>query len=322
MADLSVSLQHDTYCVAVLSNPAIADPFIRHMLEPEMAAELADGPPMSVPTNVAGADLSRGIFDLAYLYRLKSGGWLKIVFEHKSSQDRRTPAQMARYIALALESPDPPGEALEMVLPVVLYHGRKRDWTLRCAKESFRTRGRLRELFGFFYLLWNLMKLDLDSLPLPRLVWAVVATMVGAFRNAAGQARLLDPIILALPDGELIERQTLLYIANAWRMDHAELDARVKTLKPERAKEDIMGTVLEEMAASSKAEGLAEGLAAGKAEGLAAGKAETLLKQLRLKFRRLPAEVQARVSAASAAQLDAWLEAVLYAESLDDVFSA
>ena len=311
MAALSVPLQHDTYCVAVLGNPAIADPFIRHMLEPEMVADLADGPPVPVPTSMAGGDLSRGIFDLAYLYRLKSGGWLKIVLEHKSSQDRRTPAQMARYVALAMESPDPPGEGLEMVLPVVLYHGRKRDWTLRCAKESFRTRGRRpRRLHGFFYLLWNLMRLDLDRLPLPPLVWAVTATMVGAFRTAAVQARLLDPIILALPDGDLIERQTLLYIANAWPMDHAELEARVKALKPARAREDIMGTVLEEMAASSKA------------EGLVAGKAETLLKQLRLKFRRLPAGVQARVGTASPEQLDSWLEAVLDAESLDDVFVA
>ena len=310
-----VPLHHDTYCLAALSNPAIADPLIRFLLEPEIASELADGLPRLVPTGMAGADLSRGDFDLAYLYPLKSGGRLKIILEHKSSQERRTPAQMSRYTTLSLESPDAPGEEPTEILPVVLYHGKRKGWTLRHARESFRTRHPgLRQLFGFFYLLWNLMKLDLDSLPLPPLVWAVAAALVGAFSNVAAQARLLDPIILALPDHDLIEGQTLLYIANAWQMDHARLEARVKALKPGRAKEDIMGTVLEKMAATAEAKGLAK----GKAEG----KAETLLKQLGLKFRRLPAAVPARVSAASPAQLDSWLEAVLYAESLDDVFAA
>ena len=306
-----VPLQHDTYCLAALSDPAIADPLIRFLLEPEIASELADGLPELMPTGVAGADLSRGDFDLAYLYPLKSGGWLKIVLEHKSSQERLTPAQMARYLALSLASPDAPSKEPTEVLPVVLYHGKRQRWALRHAWESFRTRApSARRLFGFFYLLWNLMKLDLDNLPLPRPVWAVVAAMVGAFRNAPAQARLLDPIILALPDRGLLEGQTLLYIANAWKMDHAKLEARVKALKPARAKEKIMGTVLEEMAANAEAKGEAK------------GKAEALLKLLRRKFTRLPAAVPAQVGAAAPEQLDSWLEAVLDAESLDEVFAA
>lgn len=64
-------------------------------------------------------------------------------------------------------------------------------------------------------------------------------------------------------------------------------------------------------------------IALGKTEGKAEGKAEVLLKLLGLRGFTLPPELRARVeSCQELATLDLWVERVLSATSLDDVFAA
>jgi predicted transposase/invertase (TIGR01784 family) len=58
----------------------------------------------------------------------------------------------------------------------------------------------------------------------------------------------------------------------------------------------------------------------GRTEGKAVGKAETLLRQLRRRFVTLSADVEARVQAADSDQLDEWLDRILDAKTLTDVF--
>ena len=65
-----------------------------------------------------------------------------------------------------------------------------------------------------------------------------------------------------------------------------------------------------------------EGMQKGLQEGRRAGRAETVLKQLRLKFRRLPAGTAARVREASETELERWTERVLTATSLADVLES
>ena len=73
--------------------------------------------------------------------------------------------------------------------------------------------------------------------------------------------------------------------------------------------------------AEGEAKGRAEGEAKGRAEGEAMGRAEVLLKLLRLRFAEPPADMEQRVREASIEELDRWVERVLSAESLDDVFA-
>jgi len=56
-------------------------------------------------------------------------------------------------------------------------------------------------------------------------------------------------------------------------------------------------------------------------EGEARGRAAVLLKQLQLRFGPLPDAVTVRVQSASIEELDAWVEQVLSATSLDEAFA-
>ncbi len=67
-----------------------------------------------------------------------------------------------------------------------------------------------------------------------------------------------------------------------------------------------------------RAERLEKGIERGRSEALA----ELLLRQLSLRFGDVPGAVRERVRNASAAELEAWAEAVLVAMSLDDVLAA
>ncbi len=77
-----------------------------------------------------------------------------------------------------------------------------------------------------------------------------------------------------------------------------------------------MGSIAEEWIE----QGFARGEARGKAAGIAEGKAETVLRLIQLNFGDLSSERSELVRKATTDQLDHWLEALLNAEALDDVF--
>lgn len=71
-----------------------------------------------------------------------------------------------------------------------------------------------------------------------------------------------------------------------------------------------------------KAEGRAEGLEQGMRQGRVAGERAMLERLLLRRFGSLSPEVEDRVAKASAADLEAWADKVLDAETLDDVFNS
>jgi predicted transposase YdaD len=89
---------------------------------------------------------------------------------------------------------------------------------------------------------------------------------------------------------------------------------------PEPTKETFM-TAAQEWFLEGKEEGRIE----GKEEGLEAGErralASTLTRQVRLRFRDIPPEAIARIEAATKPELERWLERILTAETLDDLFA-
>ena len=63
-----------------------------------------------------------------------------------------------------------------------------------------------------------------------------------------------------------------------------------------------------------------KGRTAGLAEGEEKGKVETLRRQLRRRFNTLPSNVEGRIESANRGQLDEWLDRILDARTLADIF--
>ena len=112
-------------------------------------------------------------------------------------------------------------------------------------------------------------------------------------------------------------RILLRYVASAAPGEGFAALRRILASCEGRAKEEIMTA-----ADRFRREGFKLGIEKGIEKGIDQGKAALLLKQLRLRFGELPADVATRVSQASTAELETWAERVLTAPDLQSCLSA
>ena len=219
--------------------------------------------------------------------------------------------------------------ALPPIVPLIFYHGRERWSEVLSVAEMIAGEG---ELAAFARRLCCVLH-DLGERPLAALsgdaaVWSGLAALVAAFRGQA-EAGVLRRILSGLPDGSELELQVLSYIVRTYELTPTVLETAARAAKPERW-EALMSTVAEAWVregeakgeARGRAEGNAEGRVEGKAEGRAEGKAETLLRLLQRRFGPVPERTRARVAVGSAAEIDVWIDALLDAQSLTEVFAA
>ena len=69
-----------------------------------------------------------------------------------------------------------------------------------------------------------------------------------------------------------------------------------------------------------RVEGLEMGIEKGRVEGERAALAAMVLRQARLRFGDVPAEAASRIASASTTELERYVEGILTAERLDDLF--
>lgn len=115
-------------------------------------------------------------------------------------------------------------------------------------------------------------------------------------------------------DGQSLEENSAEYIRKAVAKATVEPEARARAAAETRGRAAAI--------AKGRAEGLAKGRAEERAEARATTLAEMLLKQLTLKFGRLPAHAQRRVRGARVAQLERWIERVVEASTLGMVIGS
>lgn len=123
----------------------------------------------------------------------------------------------------------------------------------------------------------------------------------------AGNADLavLTRFMARIPRGSDLEGPISEYMVEIWDGDEQTLLTAARNAQSETG-ERVMGQLAERL----------------KAEGRTDGIAETLLHLLQRKFGQVPAEAQARVAQASTAELDAWVDKVIDAPTLRDVFDS
>ena len=321
---------HDAMFAAGFKHPEVLSAVLKAIFAPEVV-ELFAGPPELLSSRFLDGQLKGRIADLLFRIPLTTGpeDYAYVPLEHKSRSERLAALQVAGYALAILNDYGPEaGQAVPWVLPVLVHCGERR-WTAPLSLAGLikgdHAIARLarRWLRGPVCSLLDLAELPLDTLEAVPLAWAVCATLRGAMRPAEREA-LLPGIIRRLPDELLIERQAVGYILAVWKIDRAELEAVMSTVKPTRA-----ASLLEEAGtdligygeAIGRAEGRAEGQAEGQAEGEAKGKAEMLTKQMRRRFGPAAEAVLPRIAAAGIDELDRWSEAIFDAPSPEAVLA-
>jgi predicted transposase YdaD len=258
------------------------------------------------------------------VWRVKVSGhwfWIYVVIEFQSRPDRWMALRMMAYVGLlgqhlVREQKDLPEDRLPPILPIVLYTGEP-AWhaPLDVADCFIPPPESLRPYLPHFqYHLIDEQRLNLHPLAEMRNVTAAVFALETS-RSDDDILALLRAMgaLLAAPDMQPL-RQDLEQWAKTSLHGHAPastIDQIHGILEGEGMLADSFKVVFKQV----EQRGRLEGLHAGRMEG----EASVLIRQLTRRFGPLPDWAEARLREADAMQLDAWVDAVLDAESLVDV---
>jgi hypothetical protein len=163
---------------------------------------------------------------------------------------------------------------------------------------------------GERFLFRGLTEMSPEALSSDAVVQAGLVTLT---QRALGSLRL---IVNALDGNPVLQRLFMEYILRTYR------DVTVTDLMVDlnQAGADEMEGVVSTIAEALIAEGEAKGRAEGEASGMARGKKQDLTRLLERRFGPLSQPIKERIVKARLDQLDAWIDRVLDAESLEAVF--
>ena len=313
---------HDAFIKALLSDPNRLLSLLLDQLPREITELFSKSPPVIVESNFFGDDLRKSQADLLVKVEMTSGepGFFYVLVEHKSYQDPAVVLQMMGYSARIWRNYVQKGKklarrttrarALPKIIPFLIYTGSE-PWKGPTGLSDMMAPGAPELNFqnGFDLVLRQWAQMSPGELSRDPVLRVGQITLTG--RWLAHQ----DEIEEALVDDPDLQFKFGAYIWNTG--EGAELEKYLAGAKAKKRK-GVMGVIMEQL----RAEGRIEGVAEGEVRGIAKGEAKSLTRLLERRFGPLPAAVKTRVGGANLSQLDAWIDRVLDAKSLDSVFGA
>ncbi|QOR69397.1 Rpn family recombination-promoting nuclease/putative transposase [Ruania alkalisoli] len=330
---------HDAMFRAVVGVPANAASVLTSVLPAHITGSLdLDGLRLE-PGSFVDEEMRQRHTDLLFSTRLNGDPALVYVLvEHQSSPDPLMALRVLDYVTriwwrhldVGAESDDPhqprrtgPGAAartLPPVLPVVVYQGRRR-WNTPTAMDGLYDAASEQALGSFLprhqFVLQDLTGVEVEELlaapltPAARLALAML-------RFAPRQEHLAQVLEQFTPDVlDLVrtraDRMFTIIMEYAYQVSDsppAQVRRYFEDLGPD-AREAYMSNTLER----GRAEGVAEGVAKGRAEQ----GARMMTRLLVQKFGPLTSEQTARIESATPDQLEAWVDHLDEATTIDDV---
>ena len=305
---------HDTGYKLLFSTPELVRDLILGFVPDDWLHGLDYSTLERVPGSYVTEDFTNRADDI--VWRVKVGGewvYLYLLIEFQSSVDKYMALRMMVYGGLLYQDLIKRGEVLAdgrlpPVLPIVLYNGSQRWSAVTDVFELIPPVPGLVEQFKprLKYLLidenaWS----DSELASLKNLVAAVFR-----IEHPASPAAIGD--LLSLLDEWLAERPDLRRMFALWIRATLMRKAEYRIVLPRIDDLQELNVML--------AERLEEWAHAYKAEGKAEGEALALQRLLKKRFGAVPSDVLVKISVASLEQIDAWLDQVLDARSLDDIF--
>ncbi|HEV7381970.1 MAG TPA: Rpn family recombination-promoting nuclease/putative transposase [Dyadobacter sp.] len=130
---------HDNFIRSIMTDKKIARDYFQVFL-PGPVRDLIDLDSLEQSTDTfVSKELQKTISDITYTCRRKdSEEQVKVclLIEHKSYIDKNTPVQIGSYIFSALMKQVINKESLSMIIPILLYHGKKR-WEYHRLSDLF-----------------------------------------------------------------------------------------------------------------------------------------------------------------------------------------
>ncbi len=265
------------------------------------------------------------------IWKVKYGeSWIYVylLLEFQSTIDKFMAVRLMSYIGLLYQDlikthRIPTEQRLPPVFPVVLYNGEQR-WNAATKLQDLivHVPGGLSEyLPSLKYLLLDEGAYKLEELsPLKNLVAAIFR-----LENVTSQEDIIDVVTnliewLNSPNQTSLRRSFSIWINQVLQVPQDTTTHTNSLLEIKAMLKQSVPLWIEQGVAKGLEEGLEKGIEKGIEKGKSIGEANTLLKLLTLKFNPLPDWVAKKVYAAKKHQLDTWIERILSASSIEEVF--
>jgi predicted transposase YdaD len=314
---------HDALFKAAFEKPEHAAGIFRSLLPAPVVEAIDWGTIARESGSFIDPDLADRQSDLLFSVEVQGGrALLYLLLEHQSTNDPDMLLRMLIYIARVLERfrKEHPRDPLPVIVPAVISHAPGGWMAPRTFHEMFEpnpaTVPGLAELVpSFSVLVEDLAHLGNDDIK-ARALAVFPSLALWALRDARDAERFLANFhhwgaafaeAARTPHGVAALAQLIRYIALV--CDELHLDAfRAKIREQAPEAEQAAMTIAEQMRRE------------GEATGLVKGQRLMLIKQIRLKFKDISAEHEKVISEATPEQLDLWVERVLTAATIEDVF--
>ena len=311
----------------MFSKPQHARGLVRQLLGPALARRFDWSTLELVPRSYVDARLGQSACDVLLSVRFRGSrrrALLYLLLEHQRKPDPMMPFRMLKYACRAWDDYVERSDAIDGYLPPIiplLVHQDPKGW------RGAHSLSDLHQLDGedevelcvppFIELHMQIHELKSDRVDLEALT--VLA------RTALQLLRLIATGVVTRENAATLGTW-FVEIRNEY--GHEALDAAMCYLQSTDKSGTIMKTIEDlspqELFAdvipepgSPRARELAKSRSRGKREG----QAKTILRQLRVRFRRVPRALAQRVNEGTMAQLNRWTERLLTADSLDEVFA-
>jgi hypothetical protein len=341
-ATLATAMHHDALFRYVFGDPDHAGAVLQVLLPPEAARHIRWDSLQPVHASMVGDAAKQLHGDLMFKALLTDGrvAFLWLLFEHQSSIDHWMSWRMTGMTFDFLRdwrSQHPAARSLPAILPVVLHHG-PRAWSaptalIELTDLSEQARADLAShLLSLRFVLHDLRTVpdeDLDTPllgPLPRLA-------LGSMKHC--KSKQLDGFLLAHTDDvrQLLTsehgRRGLFFIFDYTESVHPFHDqaSLIRLLAPVVGPELEQNMLTYEQLVEQKAFEKASrqvsenAFEKGIEKGIEKGRRADLLRLLTRRFGTLPEAITARIADAGGDDLDRWLDRLLDAASLDELFA-
>ena len=314
---------HDKLFKGLLDQPGTAGALLRERLPPEIAGLLTDDPPELLDGEFIDEALQGSQSDRLFRALLKDGGdvFLYVLIDHKSTPEPGIILQLLGYM-LRIWVRYAGGKAenlrsLPPILPMVVYHGAS-EW-----KVSLSLRDTIKAPEAIKHYQPDVRYILVDLGPIPNEQLSAYPPLRAGLLALKYSHRDGDPetvLVQAFTDARdmpSLFKMLVVYATTVYASVHPVLLRRaIRRVRPDWEDEMLSIAAKEWMA-----EGAAKGRAEGEAKGELKAKADTLLRQLHRRFKTLPNGIEDRVRAADSVLLDEWLDRILDAQTLEDVFS-
>ena len=245
---------------------------------------------------------------------------LVVVMEHKRTPGPAVVEQLARYEALVSRHYREAGAEPEVVSMLVSTGPapRRAPWIARRRAGEL---SRLEKSPYYLDCLWlAVAETRYESLSHSPVVRAVLGALGCAHVKPAPTDTLRKVFrdLAVLPRDALLWEMTFSYGASMFSVGEKAYRALIREADP-NASEAKMATMYNDVMNEVHAAGHREGRDEGRDEGRQEGQVDLLLRQFRRRFGPISADVEARVRAAPANQLEAWGTEIFDAADLDDL---